>query len=151
LNNAALSRRFVIYAGVNLAFFLGIAIAYAYGDSSNPRLLYLILLFALCSTPIIDLDGLNGRYALLGLFLIAYFVMFGASDVTALAQQTDAAAEATPTSQGLTRTEMVILAGGILAYLGYRVAVAARSAIKEPPLRRDWPKPPCSSWVYRCG
>jgi hypothetical protein len=118
---------------------LAVGIASTCGDSSDPRVLYLVLLFLLCSTPVIDLDSLNGRYALLGLFLLTYFVMFGVSDLTALVQS-NAKPDGTQTAHGVSMTEAVILVGGVLTYLGYHLAVAAGSAIKEPPFRRDWPK-----------
>src|SRR5580698_2866227 len=103
-------------------------IAAASGASQDPRILYLTLLFALCSSSLIDLDGLNGRYSLLGLFLLGYFVMFGVADLAALIQ---------PPSSGqipnlaqmsvLSATESVILVGGFLAVMSYRLMLVACS------------------------
>src|ERR1700712_2242825 len=78
------NNRFALYAGTNILFLFIVGIAYALGGSTHPRILYLMLVFALCSTPIIFLDTLNGRYALLGCFLCAYFLMFGVGDLAAL-------------------------------------------------------------------
>src|SRR5260370_40560996 len=81
---SAPSYRLSLYILANVAFALLVGVACAVGNFPNPRVLHLILVFALCSTPIIDIDGLNGRYALLGLFMLVYFVSYGVSDLSNL-------------------------------------------------------------------
>jgi hypothetical protein len=137
----ARAHRLFAYAALNLAFFVGIGIAAASGASQDPRILYLTLLFALCSSSLIDLDGLNGRYSLLGLFLLGYFVMFGVADLAALIQ---------PPSSGqipnlaqmsvLSATESVILVGGFLAVMSYRLMLGACSRADMSISVRDWPR-----------
>jgi len=134
LSTAAPLQRLTIYAGLNLAFFLVVGFAYASGGAQDPRILYLVLLFALCSAPLIDLDGLNGRYALLGIFLFSYFVMFGLSDLFALVNPPNGGGSAAV----LTATEAVILVGGFVVYLCYRLVVAVHSAATQSPVRLDW-------------
>src|SRR5271163_1368130 len=114
--------RISLYFLLNAAFVLLAAVGYAEGGFPDPRLLYLILLFALCSTPIIDLDGLNGRYALLALFMLVYFVTFGVGDLTNLLTGGDlpGSSPLQPSSGLLDKAETVILVGGILFVLGYR-------------------------------
>ncbi len=136
------SYRFSLYALVNVAFALLVGVAWVVGGFPNPRLLHLILLFALCSTSIIDFDGLNGRHALLGLFMVVYFVSYGVGDLSDLFTAGDLPNfTSTPRSQGaLSKTEVVILVGGILLVLGYRAALFAANAripIRNP---RDWSK-----------
>jgi hypothetical protein len=126
--------RFALYAAVNLAFLIVVGIAYAIGGSPNPRILYLILVFALCSTPIIDLDGLNGRYALLGISLFAYFIMYGIGDLGALMH-----GPATEQSGAiLSVPETVILVGGAMLVLSYRLVVLVSSPIGRASTPRDW-------------
>src|SRR5258708_33423734 len=116
------SYRFSLYILANVAFALLVGVAYAVGNFPNPRVLHLILVFAVCSTPIIDFDGLNGRYALLGLFMLVYFVSYGVGDLSNLFTGSDLSG--LPSSQrasdALSKTEAVILVGGIMLVLGYR-------------------------------
>jgi hypothetical protein len=118
---------------LNIAFLVAMAIAYGIGAAQNPRLLYLFLMFALCSTPVIDLDGLNGRYSLLGIFLAMYFVMYGLGDFSALIG-------GPPTEKStalLSDTEAVILVGGVLVTLLYRWVVSITgTGVRRTP--RDW-------------
>ena len=72
--------RTTLYLVMNVLFVALACAAYATGGSPNARLLYLILLFALCSTSALDLDGLNGRFSLLAMFMLVYFVSFGVVD-----------------------------------------------------------------------
>jgi hypothetical protein len=128
--------RFALYAGLNIAFLLVVITASVVGGSQNPRLLYLILMFALCTSSVIDLDGLNGRYSLLGMFMLVYFVMFGLGDLNALMQ-----GPPTETSRAaLSATEAVILLGGLMAAAGYRSVVSMMATTTAAPTRRDWPK-----------
>jgi hypothetical protein len=126
--------RFALYAALNVAFLLVVIIACAIGGPQNPRLLYLLLMFALCSTSVIDLDGLNGRYSLLGMFMVVYFVMFGLGDLSALLQ-------GPPTElskAALSATEAVILAGGAMVVVAYRCVVSLTSLKAARTTYRDW-------------
>jgi hypothetical protein len=126
--------RFALYAGLNVAFLLIVIAACALGGSQNPRLLYLILMFALCSTSIIDLDGLNGRYSLLGMFMLVYFVLFGLGDFSALLQ-----GPPTELSKAvLSATEAVILTGGVMVVVTYRCVVALTALKAARTTYRDW-------------
>src|SRR4030081_122320 len=118
---AAINRRFSLYVILNAAFALVVGIAYAAGGFPNPRLLHLILLFALCSSVAIDIDRLNGPYALLGLFMLVYFVSYGVGDLSDLFRGSDHALVSSTRSPGnvLSSTEVVILLGGTMLVLGY--------------------------------
>ncbi len=127
-----------------MVFVALVGVAYAAGESPNPRLLYLTLLFALCSTVVIDIDGLNGRHALLALFMAVYFVSFGIGDLSNLLPGTAVLGSrpTLPVSTLLSAAEAVILVGGTMLLIGYRVAefmVGARrpSRTSGP---KDWSK-----------
>jgi hypothetical protein len=121
-----------------------VGVGYAVGGFPNPRLLHLILLFALCSNIVIDVDKLNGRYALLGLFMLVYFVSYGLVDLSNLflgRGDIPVAISSHSTGDVLSKAEAVILVGGIMLVLGYRIAVSMVNAggpIRSP---RDWAKP----------
>lgn len=127
---------------LNLTFALLIGIAYAASGLPDPRLLYLILLFALCSTAVIYTDGLNGRYALCGLFMLVYFVSYGLVDLGNLFMGgAPAGAQAPPPAGGiLSKTEMVILLGGVLWVCGYGAVVVVSDARRIARSARDWSK-----------
>jgi hypothetical protein len=128
------NRRVALYLLLNFGFTVAVCILAAVGGSPNPRLMHLILLFALCSTSVIDLDGLNGRYALLAIFFAVYFVSFGAGDLTEILKgQSSATSDA-----ALDSTEAVILVGGIMLALGYRLTVARGNATPRRSPPRDW-------------
>jgi O-antigen polysaccharide polymerase Wzy len=128
-------RRVALYWLLNFGFVVTVIVLAAVGGSPNPRLMHLILLFALCSTSIIDLDGLNGRYALLAIFFAAYFVSFGAADLAEVLKGESSQAS----SAAFTSAEAVILVGGIMLALGYRMTVARASTTPRRSPPRDWP------------
>jgi hypothetical protein len=139
---AAVNRRFSLYILINVAFVMIVGVGYAVGGLADPRLLHLILLFALCSTIVIDIDRLNGRYALLGLFMLVYFVSYGVGDLSNLFRGNDlSTAESSALAVSvLSKTEVVILLAGIALILGYRgalFAAAAAGPVRDP---RDWSK-----------
>jgi len=132
--------RIPLYLLANAGFALLVGVGYAIGGGPNPRLLYVITLFALCSSFIIDLDGLNGRYAMLAFFMLVYFVTFGVGDLGNLFTGGESPA-AMPASHGLDGAEAVILVGGFMLVLGYRAAVRLVSAGYPVQRALDWPKP----------
>jgi hypothetical protein len=135
---AAPINRLAWYAALNVIFWLILMIAQAIGASPNPRLLYMMLLFAICSSPVIRLDGINGRYALLAIFSLAYFVMFGVSDVFALLRGADTER---PVSV-LSAPEAVVLVGGAILFLSYALVVLAGDTLSRgrSATLRDWSK-----------
>jgi hypothetical protein len=141
LPGIAVKNRFSLYIGINVVFVLLLCVAYAVGGTPNPRFLYLILLFALCSHFVIDIDSLNGRFTLLGLFMLVYFVSYGVLDATDLLTGGNVSApESSDGTGGLTKTEACILLGGVMLVLGYRVAVFIAGTTRPRLTSRDWPK-----------
>lgn len=129
-------RRFGVYFALNAIFIVLVLLLTNIGGSANPRTLHVILLFAVCSTWIIDLDALNGRYALLALFLSFYFVSYGLLDVGNLLS--GISSEAVPSL--FSATEGVILTGAVMLALGYRAAARMqRRAGPRRSMARDWP------------
>src|ERR1700690_3380893 len=126
--------RIVLYLLLNTLFLVVVAIGYAVGGQQNPRVLHLALLFALCSSSIIDLDGINGRYPLLSIFLGMYFIYFGVQDLTNLF--TGLPPE--PFEGILSPTEAVIFVGGVLLVLAYRFAVNFRNPANKFSRSFDW-------------
>jgi hypothetical protein len=142
LPEIATHHRFTLYVALNAAFALLVGVGYAVGGFPNPRLLYLILLFALCSTIVIDIDRLNGRYALLALFMLVYFVSYGVGDLNDLFLWGGNSKGITPERSGnaLSKTEVAVLLGGFMLVLGYRAAVFVVNARRPIRSALDWSK-----------
>ena len=130
----AQNNRLPLYASLNVGFMILVGMAFASGGSPNPRILYLMLLFSLCSSPVLYLDKINGRYSLLGIFLAAYFLMFGAGDLAALAQGTTTETSRSP----LSLTEWVIVVGGTILVLTYCLVGSLYDASARTSAGRDW-------------
>lgn len=129
-----IKNRIGLYFGINLLFVGLLAVGYAIGGAQNPRIFYLVLLFALCSTSAIDLDGYNARYALLAIFLGMYFVYFGVQDVSNLFDGISSDSFTGAVSPG----EAVILIGGLMLVIGYRVAVGILRPVGQVSQSFDW-------------
>jgi hypothetical protein len=97
---------------------------------------YVILLFAICSAPIIEARAVNGPYALLVLWSIDFFLMYGALDLRNLMFGVDG----TPIeSEGVLDTaETLIIVGGLLVQITYRIACRAASRSAPNIVPKDW-------------
>jgi hypothetical protein len=125
-----------LYGLVNILFIGAVLVGFAFERPVDVHPLYVILLFALCSTPIVQARVVNDRYALLCLFLLDYFLMYGALDFQHLLFGSDGAVA--PVGGFLTMTEFVILTGGAFAQLGYRLACRSGAHARPVAAPRDW-------------
>jgi hypothetical protein len=108
-----------LYAGLNLAVLLLMLIGTAVSSPSNPRFVYVILITALCSSPLLRMDRTNGQYFLLAVYLGFAFVFFGFGDVMGIMFGR------TPEGTGgiLSGAECVILVSLIGLTAGYHITV----------------------------
>ena len=132
----ASSNRTVPFIALNLAFCSLVAIGQSMGNAANPRSLYLVLLFAVCSSTLIDFDKLNGRHALSAIFSVVYLVSYGLGDLTELFRGNLPSAHPSVFSE----TEAVIVVGGVLWNVGFRIAVSLATSTRAARTPRDWPK-----------
>jgi hypothetical protein len=135
------NHRFPLFFALNLAFAVVVGGLTVVGGVPDPRWAYVILLFAVCSTTVIDLDGLNGRYALLAVFMFVYFVSCGVGDLSNLIPVNDVleTMSSRPDASLLSKTEEVILVGCCMWVLGYRMAVYMTDSRRSTTIPRDWP------------
>jgi hypothetical protein len=131
---AAMNRPLAYFAAVG-CFVALVAAGTAIGSVPDPRILYLCALFAICASPILFIDRLNGRYMMLSTLMPIYFANFGASDLLDLFVG-DASF---PTIDGEGQAELVILIGALLIVAAYRAIaeIPVRAAHEAP--ARDWP------------
>jgi hypothetical protein len=135
MQSAPAKLRLPLYFLLNALFLLAVLALDGMGGSPNARVLHLVLLFAVCSTPVLDLDGLNGRFVIPSLFLAFYFVSFGLLDFLNLPKGISS-----ETTGGMfSKTEGVILTGAVMFTVGYRAAMALFGGSRQRRQERDWP------------
>ncbi|MGA2188612.1 MAG: O-antigen polymerase [Steroidobacteraceae bacterium] len=125
--------RLPIYVFLNVLFVCYVAVASSLGSNEGPHLLYLSLLFSVCSTPILLVKKTNDRFSLYTIFFAIYFVSYGMLDVIALTSAIDSPQVSTGL---LTSGEVLILVGGAALAFGYLIS-AWRG--KQPAFGDDWP------------
>jgi hypothetical protein len=127
--------RQIIYILSNFAFAAATLVGFAmHPGLANP--IYVILLFAICTTPIVEATAVNGPYSLLILWSLDYFLMYGALDFQHLMFGSDSVL---PESEILlSPTELAILLGGALAQIAYRLACRAASRGTSHRAPKNW-------------
>ena len=97
---------------------------------------YVVILVAICSTPMLFMRGLNDRYALLGVFMALYFLFFGALDLSTLLMGSEIPEKR---ADFLSSAEIAILLGGALVFAGYMAGLrlGERKGPVTPPA--EWP------------
>ncbi|HVY22538.1 MAG TPA: hypothetical protein VG962_04225 [Steroidobacteraceae bacterium] len=89
----------------------------------SPRLLYLWLLFGLCTSPLIYAGSYNGKYIILIAILPLYFVYYGLADFLALFSGV-----ATASTGVFDEIECAVLLGGVMLSAGYNVAACRNTS-----------------------
>jgi hypothetical protein len=126
--------RGLLYTLANVTFALLVVGASLITNAVNPRVLYVCLLFAACSSPLILTERINGRHMLLAATLGMYFLLFGASDTATILLSTTPA-----TADGLLApAELVVLTGAVLLILGYQLAAGRRPRQSGAAPIKDW-------------
>lgn len=126
--------RLTPYIIINVVFAVVVAVGMLRQPHSDVHAVYLITLFALCSSSVLGMRQLHDRFALLAAFSATYFLLFGALDVIYLWSGVPPQA----TASGIISTaEAAILVGGAIAQLGYRIAchLAQSSSDQQS---KDW-------------
>lgn len=127
------SSRALAWGGLMAGFAMLVGIGVAGGAGGDPRIAYLLLLFALCTSPLLLAERLNGPYALLGAFMAVYFLMFGGADLADLFVPIGLR----PAGPAIDAAELMILSGAVLVLAGYMLAVRLWSR-RPPAVAEDW-------------
>src|SRR5215469_2153944 len=127
-----------LYLLVNLAFLLLVGMLAATGVDPNPRLPYLILLFAACSTPLLFDAPPNGRYLLLTSLLGCYFLLYAGGDLAALLPHRQALIAPDKATGFLGPAELAILLGAVCANVGYMAGVGWSGGTQQRWTVKDW-------------
>lgn len=127
--------RWLFYGALNLSLGAVLVVGASLGGSFA-ELPYLLLLFAVCSSPLPFIGALNGAYALLAVAMAYHFVEFGLLDVVHLFSPS-----ATPAvSLGLiTGGEVLIVLGALAKVIGFHAAMQFTRNDSRPRRSKDWP------------
>jgi hypothetical protein len=116
-----------LYALLNALLIGWIAVALTENARGSPRALYVALLFAICSSPLLLMRKLNDRYALCAGYLAIYFGSYGLLDMLGLAS-----ARALPGGTPiLSAAELLILIGAGAFLAGYCFVVRGGPAVQR--------------------
>ncbi|MEP7244946.1 MAG: hypothetical protein ABI885_14875 [Gammaproteobacteria bacterium] len=132
--------RAIAYLLLNVVLLLAVVLS-AVAQNAPPGLtLYVCGLLVLCTAPIVFLDSINGRYALLAIFMGLYFLFFGMVDLLSL-WFSDGFPAGQPGS--MSAAEEGILLGAALALGGYLLGAklggdAPRTGTTD--ITTDWPR-----------
>jgi hypothetical protein len=130
------SRR-TIFFGLNALLWVGLLVGAAAGGGSLDEFLYVALLFAICTSPIPYIDRLNGRYAMLGVAMAMYFVMFAAANAAAMLSPPKGPSN----HEGLIdAAEFVLLVGAVMKVVGFHMAVGLTKRRRADGPAKDWPR-----------
>jgi len=124
-----------IYLALNLTCCLAMIVGAAVHGGSLAEFPYVALLLALCASPVLFFSRVNDKFAMLGIVMASYFLLFGVSDLVS----PFSVATATSTFHGLSDTETVILIGAAMLLAGFHVAVALLAANRPSAVPDDWP------------
>jgi hypothetical protein len=125
----------MIYVALNLAFCMSLVIGSAVGGGSLTQLPYVVLLFAICTSPLPLIDRFNGPFAMLGVAMAVYFVEFGALDAMLIMR---APIKGTPAEGGIGRTEIVLLLGAVMQIAGFYAAARISKIRGDARFPKDW-------------
>jgi hypothetical protein len=112
--------RSAIYPLLNLAVILAAIVGSMLHGEEPGKVVYVCILTAICSAPLLFLRGWNDRYVLLGIFMAVYFLEFGALDLAVLVAGTDVL-HARP--EFLSSAEIAVLLGAALILGAYLLGV----------------------------
>ena len=124
-----------LYLALNVGVLLALGIAAAVYAPADPRILYVVLLTALCTSPLLQLERINGPFFLLAVYLVIFYSYFGIADLMWVLT------DRTPVGRGgvLSAAEAVILIAAACAIGGYHAGVrwlGGKGAMRTP---AEWP------------
>jgi hypothetical protein len=127
-----------IYISLCAALLLGAALGVLSGNASAGTAAYACLLCMLCLMPSLWMERVNDRYALLAVFMGAYFLFFGALSlkVVLLGSDTDTVPEIS--DDFMTAAQLAVLLGAGLVLAGYRLGASMVPRAVQGAVVTDW-------------
>jgi hypothetical protein len=127
----------LIYAALNLGLACVLVAGAAAGGGSFSELPYVMLLFAICSSPIPFIDRWNGAFAMLGVIMAVYFLTFGMADAASMFFPPKSAH---PEGVFIDGGEAMLLVGTFLQLIGFHFGVRIAGSRAGSSQVKDWPR-----------
>ena len=141
MNALSTQTKWIIYAGLNLAFCTALIIGKTAGGGGDlTQLPYVVLLFAICTSPLPFVGRLNGAVAMLGVAMTVYFVEFGALDAMSMLRPPPVKAMPALEDEGIGRTDVVLWLGALMQILGFLVGARLTGSRRPIDAPKDWPR-----------
>lgn len=135
MSSSSAALRFALYFAALVAFAIAVGVGAAIGLQDNPRPLFLLLLFAVCASPLLYATHWNGPYSVLIFYALMFLVSYGAMDFVDLFT-----GQRSSSSEGvLSAAEAGLLAGLIVLVLGYALAVKLTRRRTQARVPSEWP------------
>ena len=128
------SQRAGLYIIGNLLLLVLMALLGAHANAPGGEVIYLFLLLAVCTSPILLMETMNGPYVLLGLFMAVYFAFFGALELFKLLGGESISLD----GEFLSATEAGLLLGAVCTLVGYLVGVKVGTPREIDSSTKDW-------------
>jgi hypothetical protein len=136
-NNGWLVRyRGALYPIANVFVWMASIAGAALHDIPFGVVIYVCLLFGLCSAPLLFMKRINDRYALLAIFMLLYFLFFGALDLQTLLI---GAEFVRPHEDFLSTAELAILTGATAVLLCYQAGLMLGNSGERQSAAAEWP------------
>jgi len=129
--------RWFAYVALNVVFCAVLVVGAAVGGGSLARLPYVVVMFAICTSPIPFIDRLNGAYAILGVAMMIYFAEFALLNAVSMFSSPKRPAIEV---WGLTPGERLLIIGAFVKILGFHIAVRLWNAREHTGSTNDWPR-----------
>ena len=115
-----LRRRASLYVLVNGAVLLASVFGMMSNDASAGVVTYTCVLFMLASVPMLWMERINDRYALLAVFMGTYFLFFGALSLRNTVLGSDLAPVTVEHDAFMTAAQFAVILGAALVLVAYR-------------------------------
>jgi hypothetical protein len=127
----------LVYGALNLAVVMAIIIGASFGGGSLAEFPYVMMMFAICSSPLLLVSRFNDAFALLGVVMAINFISFGLADAVAMLSQPKVVRSGDSLMQA---GELVLVAGMLMQLLGGHIGIRlglAGEGLRNP---KDWPR-----------
>jgi hypothetical protein len=127
----------LLYVALNISLGCALLIGAALNGGSVSELPYVMMLFAICSSPLPFITRPNGVMAMLGVAMTVYFVGFGLGDAAAMFAPPKFGR---PEGVMLDGGEIVLLLGALLQLVGFHLGARIAGRDSGTKATKDWPQ-----------
>lgn len=125
------------YGALNLAAVLALVVGAGMGGGSFAEFPYVVLMVAICSSPLLFVVRLNDAFALLGMVMAINFISFALADAVSMLSPPKTAASG---GSLLGAGDMVLLTGMLMQLLGGLAGIRLGAARDPRRVPEDWPR-----------